>query len=394
MNLMIHRQQNQEQLSHQQRSSHMVKYWIKNRFAFDLLLSVILSLVFSFAFVFSANSNYSYLCSKNSLYLNSDIDYQIPNPSVDQLKDINSEPFIDETFGYYLTKTDFNGSKSAKVNLIMSDCMGNLDFTMFNQKTLISDSSTASENYAYLDETAALSMNVKVGDTINTTIAGSKVGFLVNRVYAANALFTEGIVLVNFSGNIKNIYEANVSSKSYSGAFIKASNVSECSEFLKSYVPLGRLKERSEFDSDEAYNKYNDEIKSGNYANEITDFATSRNNAEKAVKSAKKNRFVMSLIGAIVVGIIYFAGTQILRIRKSENTYFADVLKNKKDINKYRVLSLISTIVVYLLVSTLVLFALSALDLVFIPSLIAVIMFIIAFAINLIQDKKYSKTGK
>lgn len=372
----------------------MVKYWIKNRFAFDLLLSVILSLVFSFAFVFSANSNYSYLCSKNSLYLNSDIDYQIPNPSVDQLKDINSEPFIDETFGYYLTKTDFNGSKSAKVNLIMSDCMGNLDFTMFNQKTLISDSSTASENYAYLDETAALSMNVKVGDTINTTIAGSKVGFLVNRVYAANALFTEGIVLVNFSGNIKNIYEANVSSKSYSGAFIKASNVSECSEFLKSYVPLGRLKERSEFDSDEAYNKYNDEIKSGNYANEITDFATSRNNAEKAVKSAKKNRFVMSLIGAIVVGIIYFAGTQILRIRKSENTYFADVLKNKKDINKYRVLSLISTIVVYLLVSTLVLFALSALDLVFIPSLIAVIMFIIAFAINLIQDKKYSKTGK
>lgn len=94
----------------------MFKYWIKNRFAFDIVASLFLSLLFCFAFILPSNLNYNNLNSENSLYLNSEIDFQIPNPSVTQLNEIKAKSFVEDTFGYYLTKTNLTGNKSSKVN--------------------------------------------------------------------------------------------------------------------------------------------------------------------------------------------------------------------------------------------------------------------------------------
>ena len=371
----------------------MVKYWLKNRFAFDLIIGIALSLLFCFAFVYPSNADYERVYSSNSLYVNNEIDFQIPNPSVSQLKAIDEEPFVDDAFGYYLTKTKVAGWKNSDVNLIMSDCMGSLDFTMYNSKTLVSSGATET-NYAYIDETAAQALSVSNGDRIKASIANSQVEFTVTRIYEANTLFKEGTVLVDFAGAVKEIYEANASANSYSGAFLKASDVSQCNSFLGSYIPKGRLKDRFEFDSDEAYETYNNAIKSGNYSNEITNFSELRALATKEISDLQSKRNLMAVIGSVVVGVAYLLFNELLRVRKSENKYFSDVLKNKKSIASYRVCSAVLSAAIYEGLMIVLLMILNASPLLGVSIGISLAFFALTFIVNLLQDKKYKKTSK
>lgn len=368
----------------------MIKYWIKNRLIFDLLIAAVLSLLFSFAFVYPSNNNCLNIQNENSIYLNSDIDFQIPNPSVGQLSEIKAKSFVEDTFGYYLTKTTVKGTYSSKVNFLMSDTMGSLSMTMFNDKTSIS-SITKTSNYAYVDLIAAKALGLKCGEELSVTIVGTTLKYTVCGIYESNSLFNEGTVLVDFSGDIKTIYETNASSNGYAGAFINASNESECESFLRNYIPEGRLKERSEFDSDEAYNTYNDAIKSGNYANEITNFESSRIQANKELSSAKSTRTTMGYIGSIVVGIVYIIASFILRNRKSEDKYFKEVLKNKKTISQYRIASLIFGLVVYVLATVVLQVYFGTLSISLIPLCISATLIFVAYIINVVKDKKYLK---
>ena len=373
----------------------MIKYWVKNRLLFEFIITIVLSLLFSFVFVFPSNYNCANIEDNYSIYLNSNIDFQIPSPSISQLGEIKSKPFVNDTFGYYLTKTNIIGKNNSNINLLMSNQMDSLHLTMFNDSTKISSySDSLIANIAFLDEIAAQKLNVGVGDELTIAIAGQNLKYTAGTIFRKNMLFSEGTIIVDFVGDIKSIYESNLSSSSYSGAFISASNISECEKYLKSYVPLGRLKDRSEFDSDESYNIYTDAILSGDYSNEITNFSELRNIATSELKSAKLNRRLFSYIGAISIGIVYFIITMILRNRKSENKYFGSVLKNKKSINTYRICSLITNILIFLMLSIVIQLYMNTISITIIPIVISTILFIITYIINITLDKSYVKAKR
>ena len=151
----------------------MVKYWIKNRFIFDLVIAIILSLLFSFAFVKPQKQNYDKAIDDNFVYVNSDADFQIPNPSIEQLTEIKNQSFVEDVFGYYLTKTNVTGNNSSRVNLIMSDTMNSLSISMYNDKTKLASNNQNEVNSAYLDKTAADDLKVSIGDEIKITIAST-----------------------------------------------------------------------------------------------------------------------------------------------------------------------------------------------------------------------------
>ena len=366
----------------------MFKYWIKNRFLFDVITAIILSLLFCFAFVLPQHNKITRIEQENKIYLNSEIDYQIPNPSKDQLNEIRNKSFVSDTFGYYLSKTTIKSAKTAKVNLIMSDNLDNLNMTMYNQKTLLKSIPNV-EKYAYIDKTVANLLEVDCGDDIIVIVANNELKFTICAIYESNSLFSDGSVLVDFSGEIKSVYEANVSSNSYSGAFIKTNNRTECDLYLKEYIPLGRLKERSAFDSDEAYNSYNNAIMSGSYTNEITNFCDYRDASIKELESATKSLSLMSYIGAVVVALACLVINIILRNRRSEHKYFKDVLKNKKSVSKYRIYSMFVNALLYCVSSLILLLILDTLVLVIVPFILTIVSFIIVFIVNLILDKSY-----
>ena len=354
---------------------------------YDLIIAIVLSIIFSLVFVYSRNKTCENIKNENYIYLNSDIDYQIPNPSVDQLQEIKEKSFVEDTFGYYLTKVSVKGDKIANINLLMSNTMQSLSFTMYNEKTKLS-SIANTFNFAYIDKKAAEMLNVKCGDEISVKIANTDLKYIVCAIYQANPLFSDGSVLVQFSGDIKKVYEANVSSKGYSGAFINASNEVECSNYLNDYIPMGRLKDRSEFDSDEAYNIYNNSIMNANYLNEISKFANSRNIAIKELYEAEKERDTYIYIGGVSIGICWILMSFILRNRKSENKLFKEIIKNKKNIKNYRIFTFIFGTVIYFIVTIIFQYILSTLSLTIFPILISVALFVISYILNCELDKK------
>ena len=66
--------------------------------------------------------------------------------------------------------------------------------------------------------------------------------------------------------------------------YISANDYNACQAYLtKDYRPLGRLKDRDRFDTDEQYQVHYDAIMGAGYANEITDCHIRENNIDKEV---------------------------------------------------------------------------------------------------------------
>ena len=366
----------------------MFKYWAKNRLLLDFILSIVLSSVFVFAFFYPQHSRSQKISSNNDVCLNSNIDFQIPNPSVDQLNEIKNESFIKNVFGYYYTSTSFTGKKNSKVNLLMSDQIENLSFTTFN-KNMVVKSADKTQKFAYLDERAASDLGVGLGDQISFNIGSANLGFTVCSIYKNTSLFDGGTVVVEFSGDVKTAYESKTSSKSYSAAFLECSDVTQCSNYLNSYIPLGRLRERSEFDTDEEYNAYNNAVMSGSYSNEITNYSAKREFASTQLDKAKTSTIVMCYVGAVVVGVSYFVINEILRSRKSEKNYFSKVVKNKKSIKTYRIASFIFSFLLFAGLTLLSQLLFKNILMIVVPLIIASGLFVVTLLINLVQDRKY-----
>lgn len=366
----------------------MIKYWFKNRLIMDLLVSIALSFFVCFVFIYTPNNAYIKNYEENMIYIHSEIDYQIPNPSVQQIKDIEDEEFIEDTFAYYLTKTNVTGKNTSKVNLMMTDNISSLSITMFNESTLI-DSIINTVNYAYIDEVTSSKLDVNCGDEITINILNYSLKYVVCKVYDENKLFADGTIVVQFKDKIKEIYETAVSSNGYSGAFIKSSNDSQCNDFLKSYVPLGRLKERSEFDSDEAFHTYNNAIMSGNYTNEITNFSELRDSALKINNRLEKEKLLMTILGASIGGIIHLVISQVLRRTKSEDKCFKEIIKNKITIKKYRICTFVFSTIFFSVFIALLLTFIKSVNVLLVVLLISTALYFVTMIVNIIQDRKY-----
>ena len=102
----------------------MFKYWIKNRawitFFWTLLLCLTIGVVFVLPNIDKWSDNYS----KESIYSNTKIDYDIPAPTKEQLNEIENMSFVDNVFGYYYTEATVVVNKSRNVNVNQKEYYG------------------------------------------------------------------------------------------------------------------------------------------------------------------------------------------------------------------------------------------------------------------------------
>ena len=365
----------------------MTKYWFKNRLLLGIITGIILAVSYVFIFVYLPNNKVVSIKKDNIIYLNSEIDYQIPNPTKEQVDEIKSLNYVNDVFGYYFTKVSASCDKSEKTNLMLVDNLESMNLTMYNEKNLI-DSIENTSKYAFVDEIALKRIGGKIGSTVKINIANTNFDFIICKIYSENKLFKEGSIIVPFSGSIKSLYEAQTSSDAYSAAFIDAEDLNACDNYLKNYIPKGRLKTREEFETDEAYNAYNNAILSGSYYNEITNFADYRKVATKDFDNAMNNLKIMKILGIVAIGVVYIAISELLRFRKSENLFFAKTLKQKNKIKWYRILSMLSEYLFTILFIFGLSLILSVTSITWI-SISCISSFIISLIINLLQDRKY-----
>ncbi len=305
----------------------MVKYWLRNRLIYSVIVILLLSAIASFFFVEPNVEAHGENRLNKSVYEYSQIDFDIPSPTKEQLAEIEELDCVEDAFGYYYTESDIKiNNKSVKSKMILSDDLDALNITMFNQLRLISESSDDLVNPLYIDYAYQQKHNLSLGDIVYF----NNIEFQVGRVYETNTYYGSAI-FVPLVGEQKQYIESRV--KSYSGAYLKVNDVSKADAYLRNYKPLGRLKSPDSFATEEEYLKHYNAWNNASYYNEITLFASKLSAVEE---KSEINYF----IGYAIVVLGGAAANILLSLRKSEKEYFSKK-KVKKQVKIYYIISAI-----------------------------------------------------
>lgn len=296
----------------------MTGYWIRHRVILSIVMSAVTALMSGLLFVFPFVSQTAEYYNSQSIYKNSDIDFIAPEPSFEQVSELPGSNGIDKVFPYFLTKTSVNvGGKSRTTTVLLSDNPKNTDITMYNDRRLIKKSDTDFDNPILADWQFCKDTSTDIGDTVSFTIGDNTAEYRIYAIYETNSIYENGAIFAPISSELKDAIALKSRNSGYSGMYISASDYNTCLAYLtKDYRPLGRLKDRSQFDSDEQYQIHYNAIMESGYANEITDFRIRENSLDKKVNS------LIIWIGAALSCVLIIAFNVIMSKRGGEKGYF------------------------------------------------------------------------
>ena len=326
----------------------MAGYWTRHRLLLSFILCTAIALISSFLFVYPSILQSASLYNAQSVYKNTKIDFIAPEPSFEQVDDLTGTNGIERVFPFYLTKTPVNvNGKTRTTMVLLSDRLGDTDFTMYNQDRLIDQSKTEYDNPILVDWQFCHDTSSGIGDTVSFSIGGTKTEYIIYAVYETNSVYDGGAILAGITDEQRNVISQQSDSKGYSGMYISADDYNTCKNFLTTeYRPLGRLKDRDQFASEEQYQIHYDAIMSTGYANEITDFRVKESTGEK------KSSALMIWLGALLSGAVLLAFNRIMAMRGCEKIYFTKhCLPKGQSVKSYYYLSfafeLFVTIIIY-----------------------------------------------
>lgn len=249
---------------------------MKVKFDFGYIL-LIVGIVIAFVFLVFSNSYSHNQYFERSIYDNVHYDYIIQKPGNNQISTLKQEEHFDFVVPFY----QFNRSIKLNLNniqtkIIILDDILESQHTNFSDERLLKNSGKTG-NVIYVDHLFAINNDAKIGDIIILTIGEVTSELEIARIYETDNSFVtnNGVVLfetdVLFDDDIqKNLY-------TYAGAYLGSNNKSESIDYLRNYKPLGSLRSRELFDSDESYESYVEFFMSVDYSREIISQDEQRN---------------------------------------------------------------------------------------------------------------------
>lgn len=308
---------------------------MNNRFVNDKILIVIViilsyfinSFIFILPFINYSGQKYTY----NSFINNLNVDFDIPSPSKDQINELRKLDFVEKVIPYYYDKIDINSKRS---DAILFDNIDDLQF-IFKNYTFIKGY-YSNENSIYADYILSKNLNLKFNDNISI----NNKNYILSGIYKENVYYNKGILFL-----------LNTDYTLYSGAYIKSKDKNKLEEYLKHYIPLGRLKDESNFKTQESYNIHSNAIYSGNYLSEITYIPDRINSDINTINSKFISYFSRFILGIVLTFIIMILLNNAL-FNKHKN-YIYDILIKGADI-KDIILSYKYSLIISLLVSFIV----------------------------------------
>ncbi len=297
----------------------MAGYWVRHRLFLTIILCIISAIVAGLLFAFPYITQQANDYNEQSVYKNSEMDFIAPEPAYEQVSELTGSNGISKTFPFYLTKTQVTvNGQSRTGTVLLSDQFQNVGITMYNDSRIIEKAAAAVEAPVLVDWQFCHDTGAKVGDTVSFSINGVVTEFTVYAIYETNSIYDGGAILAEISTEQADGIRSNSKNGGYSGLYLAADDYNACRTYLTTdYRPLGRLKDRASFDSDEQYQIHYDAIMSAGYANEITDFRTRENEVDAG------NSAMMVWLGAALVAALTIAFNVVMAKRGCEKTYFA-----------------------------------------------------------------------
>lgn len=296
----------------------MTGYWARQRAVATLILSVVVALAASFLFVYPSILQQADNYNAQSIYKNTDIDFIVPEPSFEQVKELPGTNGIDKIFPFFMTKTEVQvNGKSRTTTVLLSDDYNNIDVTMYNQMRLIEKADSDFDNAVLADWQFCQDTSAGIGDTVSFPIDGSNTEFRIGGIYESNSIYDGGAILAIISNEQMEAIAKQSKNNGYSGMYVVASDYTACKAYLTSeYRPLGRLKDKSQFADESQYQVHYDAIMSSSFVNEITDFRI------REESLPRNSGIMMVLLGALLALVVIVVFNFLMARRGCERVYF------------------------------------------------------------------------
>ena len=301
-----------------------------------IALNLINGFIFMLPYINYKSKKYAY----TDFYNNFNIDFDIPSPSKNQINELRNLDFVEKVIPYYYANLTLNYGKNIDSNILFFDSLEDIEY-IYNDNRLI-NKADKTDNFIYVDYYFIKDSKAKLNDTLKTSINGVEIKFNINGIYKENLYYNNGAEASIWK---KEYLNRNIE---YSGAFIKAKDINLCRNYLsKEYKPLGRLKSRDNFDTEESYNIHIKAILSGNYANEITDFNLKSESDINFIESGYISNIIRYALGIFLVFIIIILINNYFLSKNKDYFYnrliMGEKLQNIK--NSYFLLLIISLII-------------------------------------------------
>ncbi len=199
--------------------------------------------------------------SLKSFYSKSEYDFVVVSPGKTQCQELEGLPFIDLAVPFYKTTAELlsQGKVFANSNIIiLNDFREYVGSFSFN-RLICESSSDISLPLAFIDYNACKEYRLGIGDTFTATILNREYDFFVSKIFepAFDGDKAVSMIMLFADDSLKEI----LGEYSYSGAYVKSRDHSGALYYLSNeYIAEGDLRERNQFDSEEAFKLYNEAV--------------------------------------------------------------------------------------------------------------------------------------
>lgn len=186
------------------------------------------------------------------------VDYIIQMPSKSQIDEIGNMKHVESITPYLYNVIDSEiNSKTVRFGFYIVETAADLGRTTFSDSLLIKKSTESYDNELFVSDDFAKANSLKLGDELTLNVYSQRIKYNVKAIYFGDRRNVGGVVFAIKTGDLEKAIDLRYGADyKYSGAYIHSNNCAETEKWLKEYKPLGDLRSRDEFDSDELYQAY------------------------------------------------------------------------------------------------------------------------------------------
>ena len=263
----------------------------------------VLSAICSFAFV---KSNIQQIQDKRtfeSIYMDTTIDFIVPSPSDSQILEIeqNKKAWIKAVTPYYETASSIkiNENNSKGIVIIVPDAE-KIQYTPYGSSRIISGGIDIKAGDALADRAFASNNDCGIGDTVQLSILDRDYIFEIKSITENNTYYNDGTIAVVLSD--EQAAQLQSDGIKYSAAYVFASDYEKCRTYLyNEYKPYGRLKDASDFDSEELYNQHVQNFEAADWTKEITNCKDNYSSLSVKYENVEAGIYRNMVIAAIII---------------------------------------------------------------------------------------------
>lgn len=285
----------------------------------------------SFVFV---KGNLEQAAKKNSfesIYVNTTIDYIVPGPSNSQIDELESTEGngIKAVTPYYETATaiEING-RSVNGTSIIFPFAEKMQYTPYGSARITNGATELKGGAAIVDQAYLDKVGCGIGDNVSINIGDREYTFKITSVAETNTYYNNGTIALILTEDVARQFdEAGIK---YSAAYISADDVAACEAYLYSkYKPLSRLKDHSEFDSEDVYNQHIQNFNDADWSKEITNCQENYKALSVKYDNVQTGVWTNIVIMAIIVGIVIIVFNTVLLTNSEMKSFLKAILVKK-----------------------------------------------------------------